>query len=566
MKMFFRKYIYIIGCTIVLAIIGIYGFLYTEWPKIQANIPVTFTIEAPDNAAVISLYQARDNQYYVFLPSYAKMEQTKINLTSNIDISIGDIELYDGLYCNNFEFGKEYSFRIKNRADTTLTFYQSANVATLYIDTATGSMDRVHNDKDYKQPSSMMLITKDGTISHIDTNSHIKGRGNSTWNQEKKPYLLKLSSSEPLLQMAPSTDWVLLANSFDVTNLRNKIIFDFAGQTILSWTPKCEFVDLYLNGSYNGLYLLSERIENNAEQLDLDISKGDFICKVDLADRWDAMRHPFIGGYSGREIELTVPKEPTPQAEQQIHSLVSEMEKSILLSSATDTIPLINLDTWVCRYLIDEVFANGDADLTSSYFYYKDGTFYAGPIWDYDNTLGNSIRNRNPRAFTAKNYRKAPYFDSDYYSSLYNNQMFYDRIQEMYKNDFLTMLDKLITNDIPTLTKQIASANTMNYLRWTSMYERSSSTITTSERLTSYLEERINFLSDVWINNIDYCTVQIELHPGESYLNTSVIKGEFLDSATLEITENITWLDADTGEIFDINSPIWEDKSLIQLR
>jgi len=564
MRMFFSKYIYLIACTLILLSLGIYGFIHTEWPKIRTSFPITFTIESAVDTVTISLYQTENRQCYVFLPSYAKMENVRINMTSNSIVSIGNIEIYDGITCDNFILEEEYTFCVNNRANMTITFCQSANVATMYINTATGSMDRVHNDKEYEEPSSMFLVTKDGITSSIDTNSHIKGRGNSTWNQEKKPYLLKLSSNDSLLGMSPSNEWVLLANAFDASNLRNKLIHDFAGQTILSWTPQCEFVDLYLNGSYNGLYLLVERIETNAEQLGVDTSKGDFVCKVDLADRWDAMRHPFIG-FSGREIELTIPKELTLEEEEHIHSEVAEMEKSILSAPETDSISHLDLDSWVCRYLIDEVFANGDADLTSSYFYYTDDTFFAGPIWDYDNTLGNSVRNENPRAFTAKNYRKAPYFDSDYYSALLKNKAFYKRIQEMYQTDFLPHLNQILNFDIPFLAKEIESASSMNYLRWSDMYDRSSSTVTTAELIMSYLAERIDFLSDAWLNNMDYCTVQIEVIPGGSYYNVAVKQGEYLDTTYLDYN-NITWINAETGEIYDINLPIAKDISLIQQR
>ena len=561
MKIHFSKYIYLIACTLILLFWGIYGFIHTDWPKIRSNIPIEFTIESAKDTVTISLYQAENNQCYVFLPSYAKMETVKIDMKSNSAITIGDTAVYDGMSCDNFILDEKYLFRVNNRTDMTLTFCQSANVATMYINTATGSMERVHNDKEYEEPSSMLLVTKDGKTSSFDTNSHLKGRGNSTWNQEKKPYLLKLSSSEPLLGMSPSNEWVLLANAFDVSNLRNKLIHDFARQTVLSWTPRCEFVDLYLNGSYNGLYLLAERIETNSEQLGVDTSKGDFVCKVDLADRWDAMRHPFIG-FSGRELELTIPKELTSTEEKLIHSKVAEMEQSILSAPETDSISHLDLDSWVCRYLIDEVFANGDADLTSSYFYYTNNTFFAGPIWDYDSSLGNSIRNENPRAFTAKNYRKAPYFDSEYYPSLYKNKAFYNRIQEMFQNDFLPKLEILLNYDIPLLAEEIETASSMNFLRWSDMYNRSTSSFKTSEDIISYLNERIVFLSDAWINNVDYCTVQMELIPGGSYYNIGVIRGECLDNAYLK--DDITWINAVTKEEFDINIPITEDISLIQ--
>jgi len=561
MKMFITKYSYLIVFTILLISIGIYGFIHTELPDIRSNIPITFIIESGESNMHLSLYQAEDRQCYVFLPSHAQMEQVKINTTANADISIGNTQIYDGIYCNVFEPGKNYVFKINNRPDMTLTFYQSANVATLYIDTATGSMTRIHNNKDYEEPSSLTLFLPNGEVSYSDQNCHLKGRGNSTWGQDKKPYSLTLSSSASLLGMTPSTDWVLLANAFDNTNLRNKIVYDLSAETSPAWTPSCEYADVYLNGSYNGLYLLSERIEADPAHLDIAVSDGSFLCKVDHSDRWDFMRHPFKSSL-GRSIEITGPKELTSDAAELIQHSVNEME-SIFLSTASDlTFANIDLDSWVYKYLIDEISGNGDADLASSYFYYEDGTFYAGPVWDYDNSFGNTISNENPIAFTAKNYHKAPYYRSPYYASLYNNKHFYNHMVEMYKTVFQPLLYELLDTGIPELSQKISKASGMNSIRWQSMFEQNNLHVSTPQELMEYLQQRIDFLNNAWINGTDYCTVQFQTLPHGRYYNYAVKKGECIDISGLE-TDFTTWYNADTGEIFDIAMPITEDIALI---
>lgn len=561
MKMFIAKYSYLIVFTILLISIGIYGFIHTELPDIQSNIPITFTIESAESKMTLSLHQAEDNKCYVFLPSHAQMEQVKINITSNVNISIGDTQIYDGIYCGIFDLDKNYFFKINNRPDMSLTFCQSANVATLYIDTATGSMTRIHNDKDYEEPSSLTLISSDGKVSYSDKNCYLKGRGNSTWGQDKKTYSLKLSSATSLLGMTPSTDWVLLANAFDSTNLRNKIVYDFSAETSPVWTPSCEYADVYLNGSYNGLYLISERIEADSEHLDIAISDGAFLCKADHSDRWDSMRHPFKSSL-GRSIEITGPKELTPNAEKRIHHLVNEMESTFLSTASGHTFSNIDLDSWVYKYLIDEVSGNGDADLASSYFYYENGSFYAGPVWDYDNSFGNTISNENPIAFTAKNYHKAPYYRSPYYASLYNNKLFYNRMVEMYKTDFQPLLYELLDTTIPTLAQKISKASDMNGIRWQSMFEENALNVSTTQELIEYLQLRIEFLNNAWLNNTDYCTVQFQTLPHGRYYNYAVKKGECVDISDLE-TDFVTWYNADTGEIFDITLPITEDIALI---
>ncbi len=561
MKMYLSKYIYLIACTLILVSIGIYGFLHTDWLEIRSNIPITFTIESADDINTISIFQAENNQCYVFLPSYAKMEQVKIDMTSNSDVSIGDIEIYDGISCDNFKLGEEYTFRINNRAEMTLTFCQSANVATMYINTATGSMERVHNDKEYEEPSSITLILSNGKISYTDSTCHLEGRGNATWGKEKKPYSIKLPSADSLLGMAPSTDWVLLANSFDETNLRNKIVYDLAAQTNLKWTPACEYVDVYLNGSYNGLYLITERIEVDENHLNISTVKDSFLCKVDHSDRWDSMRHPFKSSL-GRSIEITSPKPLTPTEQNRIPILVNEMESIFLSTPVNDDFSNIDLDSWAYKYLIDEISGNGDADLASSYFYYEDGIFFAGPIWDYDNSFGNNISNENPAAFTAKNFHKAPYYRSPYYNSLYNNKTFFNRMTQLYETDFQPLLYELLDTGIISTANQIDNATSMNSIRWKSMFDESNMKVATTQDLIDYLQLRIDFLNSAWLDNTEYCTVQFQTLPHGRYYNYAVKRGEYIDISELE-TDNTEWYNADTGEIFDITQPITEDISLV---
>ena len=51
----------------------------------------------------------------------------------------------------------------------------------------------------------------------------------------------------------------LLANTFDMTNLLNRVSSQIAAELEMRDTPQGEFVNLYLNGRYNGLYYLAQR-------------------------------------------------------------------------------------------------------------------------------------------------------------------------------------------------------------------------------------------------------------------------------------------------------------------
>lgn len=92
----------------------------------------------------------------------------------------------------------------------------------------------------------------------------IKGRGNSTWSADKKPYKIKLDSKTDLFGMGKSKHWVLLSNPYDSSNIRNSVSFGLSGDMGLNY-QKSVMVDLVLNGESVGVYQLCEhiRIEEN---------------------------------------------------------------------------------------------------------------------------------------------------------------------------------------------------------------------------------------------------------------------------------------------------------------
>ena len=59
--------------------------------------------------------------------------------------------------------------------------------------------------------------------------TEIKGRGNSTWSLPKKPYRLKLDKKSNVFGMGKNKHWVLLANYYDTSLLRNTLAYNLSG-------------------------------------------------------------------------------------------------------------------------------------------------------------------------------------------------------------------------------------------------------------------------------------------------------------------------------------------------
>lgn len=511
-------------------------------------------------AEEISVYDAADGNYYVFLPSYAELEQVEIAVEKENYFSLDGKALSDGMTCDSYELEMPYNFAIDGQQAGTLWFYQSANIATMYIDTSSGSMDAIHADrnKEHAESAAVMLYTDVGEVD-CEMVASISGRGNSTWKSEKRPYALELNTARDLLGMGAASNWALLANASDKTNLNNKLALDLACRVGMEWAPESRFVDVYLNGDYSGLYLLTEKLEVHQNRLNLDA--GDFLFRIDLNRRWDRLRNPFLTE-AGRAVGINYPKILSEAEVTEAESLVNQMEQ--ILSSGADLQkePIIDLDSWARRYIVDEISANVDADQASSYFYYSNGVFYGGPVWDYDLGFGNDWRNQNPCSFVARNYHRSDTFFSPYHSWLYANESFRNRMKEIYRTEFVPVLQEMLNGGIDSLGSQISQAAELNQIRWYDMLENGGDLfprpLSSPEALKEYLSRRVAFLDRAWLMDVEYCSVQFENSPGAAYRNVAVEKGCLLDPAYVDL-ENVVWYDVKTGEPFDFSQPILSD-------
>jgi len=158
------------------------------------------------------------------------------------------------------------------------------------------------------------------STTELISEGEIKGRGNSTWwDVPKKPYRIKLESNNRLLGMSNERNWALLANYFDKTLLRNQTAFEISRIADMSWTPKSISVDYYMNGTYRGVYTLTEHVRVSEERLNLDIVSsgdnagealtGDYFLELDF--HYDEP-FKFMTGLRYLPIMFKDPEEPTP--------------------------------------------------------------------------------------------------------------------------------------------------------------------------------------------------------------------------------------------------------------
>lgn len=519
-------------------------------------------IQVSDEAGTrpISLWESPDGTYYLFLPSGCSLSDAVIRLDTSAAVTIDGIRVKDGQSLADFELGKTYTMNVR-LSNYSLQILQSANVPALYLDTASGTMKAIHADKANSESVTVTLVSSRGDLEYTGNGCTIRGRGNSTWVYEKRPYLLTFTEETDLLDMGAAAKWVLLANATDESNLRNKLVYDLANQLDFTWSPRCEYVDLYLNGEYSGLYLLAERVEIGESRLDIGGDPDSFLCKLDLTERFASLENPFMTQL-GRAVEITDPEDISSGRKDSIAALVQQMENAILCGDLEGT---LDVDSWARRLLLDEITENLDGDRASSYFYYTNGTFYAGPIWDYDHIWGTRDTNLNPEALLAESRFKAPDKTTPYNNALYENPVFYQRMTELYETELLPLMTQLAEGGIEARGAEIAASSAMNSIRWRHMFDYWKRPKMDAADLSVFLRQRLEFLNSVWLEGVEYYAVQVDIGADLNYLNFVVLPGEmFTRLSEVEVpgVANPVWVDSVTGEVFREDQPITRDIQL----
>ena len=518
---------------------------------------LSFLLDINGTQESIACFVQNDGSRVVFLPSCARMDNLFVRMEGESGAKLGETELKDGMPCSAFRTGTDYVLTAGSKT-TRLRFMKAENVPVLYVHTQSGSMEFVHAQKTNKEPVRLLLVTADGSVAYRSAGTdEIRGRGNSTWSKPKKPYNLYLQESADLLGMGESADWALLANAFDETNLRNRVICDFAQRAAgdARFAPDTAFTDVYLNGEYAGLYLLTEKVQIAENRLDIDPDSMLF--------SWvkTARNDSFFALNSTSSVEIEAPKKISAERQNKLETYLLAWQDA--LASDGDWQEYIDMESFVRKYLIEEAFLNSDL-YNSQYFYIEpNGRLTAGPCWDYDLTLGICWRNTwsTPDCFSAQNKLDE---NETWYSALWKKDVFRERAKALFRTEYLPLLTELAESGIEREAQTIAASSEMNALRWKELFGGKTSEQAVAQ-MTQFLKRRIAFLRSAWIDGTPYRTITLR-HPVK-YEYISVLPGtvctEFPQPQELDLPAKTVWLHADTNKPFDPQSVIDEDVTLV---
>lgn len=380
-------------------------------------------------------------------------------------------------------------------------------------------------------------LSTSGTITYHDSNSDIKNdmqihiRGNSSRYFMKKSYSVHIVDEDGLEKsvsysdMGKSNEWVLNGPCLDRTLIRNYMCMNIAGE-IMDYAPEVRFVNLNIDGEYQGLYVLMETITREPSRLNLSKSKGSntvtsYVVKLDRTRPNIAMvntltEYTLKNGALAYNLCYPGENSITDLKYQYVIDDMSRIEKKLysydLFLDKHSYKNDIDIKSFAQYFVINEFFGNMDAGYYSTYLYKDVRGKVKTCVWDFNNACDNYMDHEND--YTEFNMQYAPWFERLVEDEAFINEVIYQykQLRKTVLSD--AYLQKYITDTIDFLGNDIdANYEIWGYL-WNyedqNWYEKSTNYLQPLERNVTSYEDAVKQLRTYITNRGNWLDLHIE--------------------------------------------------------
>ena len=365
----------------------------------------------------------------------------------------------------------------------------SKTIPVLHIDTSGVAI----KSKDVYVDCTVALSSTNEAFCFEGATAGIRLRGNSTSSKPKKPYRIKFESKRNLLGLNEGEafkSWVLLAEWYDSSMLHNSTSLSLATVILTEYTSDWRYVNVYLNGEHQGVYLLAEqsqiaenRVDIEEAGADTDAIRSGYLFEQEASATaplltLDVRKYQytnFLGTYTPHtqyfKWELKnddVSPEQTAFAKRYLENIFKLIyaatyqgtyytldENANLVSSNYKTAEealraVIDIDSLVRKYIHSELTCNWD-DRQKSYYTYVDfseggtGLFTFACPWDFDHAFYQygTFKYADTEAYFALNRNV-------WYAMLLNHEFIRAEVAEVWQevyaatNGFDSILDMML--------------------------------------------------------------------------------------------------------------------------
>ena len=539
--------------------VGIVKWSYTaNEPSIPThNGEFELSLWLTDNLCINWWKNEADNTYCFFIPNAFKNQKMRLTFSGIPYLTIDGKKITSGSKYCLAQGTHSLITEENNNTAYTLTVWYTSGIPTFFVQTQSGSVKSIHSSKQLSESGKILIMDSRGRSYFEGIIDEIHCRGNSSFDKtEKKSYTISLNKSMDLFEMGKAKKWLLIANAFDDTLVRNASAFFIAELLKLPYTPKFQYVDVYINGNFVGNYLLSEKVEigknrvniRNLEKEVVSLNKncnladtdffmeqqgrlfstkgyhiekepedisGGYLLELETSDRYGLEASGFLTSRM-QPVVFASPKYASYNQVSYIAGLYQDFEDAVFSADGSNPYTgkmyyeYIDVDSFARKYLLEELVKNLDASFTSQYIYKYDDSisskFYAGPCWDYDKSIAASgitedgINLNDPKGLYAAVQEK----ESDIWYALYQHKDFKKTVAAIFVKELEPHLKNNCEKIFFEYSKNIRSSNDCNMIRWNTFPQ--AATIdekrilynTKVLELADFIDKRLDFLKSEW--------------------------------------------------------------------
>lgn len=458
--------------------------------SLPSSIHTTFRMDR-EEINISAYYSQRDEAWCFALPAGCE----EVELDVNLRFSDGEtVSLHRTAGLTELSYEKESILY-------PIEFVTAQKVPSLMINTQTSNaLAYLHASKENTMPGAYILFDETGTISNEGRLDKIRGHGNDSWEADKKSYNLTFHRSEDLLGMGAGENYVLLAAYRDNSLLAYKLTYDLSNEVEMDYPPNANFIHLYIDGEYLGMYLLIGKIEigenrfalkdmyfetqrinhshmenyelkewhsentfaqrfwSDLDRIPEDVTGG-YILEIDNLD-YDVLKSRFV---TDRNMTVVLRSAPYASKEQvdYIADFWQDFEDALYSDDGYNEkgkyyTEYIDLESFADQWLMYEL--NEDYSVVSSIYFYKDsdltgdGLLHASWLWDLEHSLTYND-SKASRSFFAY------YCPNDWWMQLYRHRDFAEIVYQEWIQKFVPALEKALSPDYISNTGGIGSLN-----------------------------------------------------------------------------------------------------------
>lgn len=385
------------------------GYVFVEWSDGYRQATRT-DAEIYEDIELTPTFLSVDYEYSVTYELYKNgslVEEYRVSAKAGETVSFDVPELPLAYTLGTWNDGVEIAERVDDVASDGEVYSISYeplslnNVPSIEIDTEDGK--GVTSKAEYKS-CVVSLSNAPEEQCFEGLSALIRGRGNSSWSYPKKGFKLKFDKKQSMLGSDYEVkSWVFISNYGDKSLIRNMMAYDLSAEFHgLEYTTMHEYIDVYLDGEYYGLFMMCDRIDENEGRLDIETPVTDnpeemgYIIEIGMTDRLGSGKDGWTESKDkNRSYSISYPDIEDPNFKVDVHLAYIEdyVDQCLAALSAKDwelICELIDIESFVDYYILQELFMNKDCFWRSVHFYKKPGgKLYMGPAWDFDQTIGN---------------------------------------------------------------------------------------------------------------------------------------------------------------------------------